>query len=92
LYVVQTTLTLRLDDAVIRRAKTGARGRGTSLSAAVAAFFAQLPVDTEEPDESVPRPGPRTRRLVGVAGPAPRDGSGAEVRRWQRDHLERKHA
>jgi Family of unknown function (DUF6364) len=85
---MQTKLTLRLDDAVIRRAKAWARARGVSLSEAVAAFFAQLPEDS---DGAAPRVGPWTRRLIGAGGPAPADGSDEEVRRRHRDHLERKY-
>ena len=85
---MQTKLTLRLDEAIIRRAKAWARRRGISLSEALAAIFAQLP---DEPDESVPRLGLWTRRLIGAAGPAD-DRSDEGVRREHRDHLERKYA
>jgi hypothetical protein len=89
LYVMQTKLTLRLDDAVIRRAKAWARARGVSLSAAVAAYFAQLPDESAGPASDV---GPWTRRLIGAAGPAHGDVGDADVRRRHRDHLERKYA
>ena len=91
---MQTKLTLRLDDAAIRRAKAWARRRGISLSAAVAAFFAQLPVVADEPDEPEFRIGPWTRRLIGAGGFAPGDASDAgddEIRRLHREHLERKY-
>jgi Family of unknown function (DUF6364) len=86
---MQTKLTLRLDDAVIRRAKAWARVRGVSLSEAVAAFFAQLP---EESETGAPRVGPWARRLIGAAGPAPGDVGAGGVRRQHRDYLERKYA
>lgn len=80
---MQTKLTLRLDDVVIRRAKAWAHARGISLSAAVAAIFAQLP------DEAAPSAGPWTRRLIGAAGANLSD---AEVREQYRDYVERKYA
>lgn len=86
---MQTKLTLRLDDAVIRRAKAWARSRGVSLSEAVAAYFAQLPAEAEA---AAPRVGPWARRLIGAAGPDSGDVGDAEVRRRHRDHLERKYA
>jgi hypothetical protein len=84
---MRTKLTLRLDDSVIRRAKAWARGRGVSLSEAVAAYFAQL-----QDEATAPRVGPWTGRLLGAAGSAPGDVDDAAVRRQHRDHLEQKHA
>ena len=63
---MQTKLTLRLDDELIRRAKAWARARGLSLSEAVGAVFAQLPEDT---GEAPLRVGPWMRQLIGAAGP-----------------------
>ncbi len=80
---MQTKLTLRLDDAVIRRAKAWAHSRGISLSQAVATMFAQLP------DEAAPPVGPWTRGLIGAAGV---DLSATEVREQYRDYVERKYA
>jgi hypothetical protein len=85
---MQTKLTLRLDDAVIRRAKAWARARGVSLSEAVAAYFERLPDESAEPG---PQVSPWTRRLIGAAGPALGDVSDAEVRRGHRDYLEHKY-
>jgi hypothetical protein len=85
---MQTRLTLRLDDAVIRRAKAWARTRGISLSEAVAAYLAQLPDETAA--VAAPQVGPWTRRLIGAAGPS---ASGdQDVRREHREYLERKYA
>ena len=67
---MQTKLTLRLDERLIRRAKVWARARGVSLSDAVAAIFAQLAQLPDEPDQARVEVGPRTRRLIGAAGPA----------------------
>ena len=86
---MQTRLTLRLDDAAIRRAKAWARARGISLSAAVAAVFAQLP---DESDAAPPRVGPWVGRLIGAAGPSPGELGDEEGRRQHRDYLERKFA
>ena len=86
---MQTKLTLRLDDELIRRAKAWARARGLSLSEAVGAVFAQLPEDT---GEAPLRVGPWMRQLIGAAGPAAGAGSDEEIRREHRAHLERKYA
>jgi hypothetical protein len=87
---MQTKLTLRLDDAVIRRAKVWAHARGVSLSEVVSGFFAQLP--DEAADDVAPKVGAWTRRLIGAAGPGPAAQSDAEVRQRYRDYLERKYA
>ena len=83
---MQTKLTLRLDDALIARAKTWARERGISLSEAVATFFAQLPRGTaSRPLTSW------TRSLSGAAdngAPPPADEA---IREDHRAHLERRH-
>lgn len=78
---MQTKLTLRLEAALIRRAKARARTRGTSLSTMVADWFAAL---DEVPSESADLP-PKTRALLGAL-------RGRKVGRqdWG-DHLERKY-
>jgi hypothetical protein len=86
---MQTRLTLRLDDAVIRRAKAWARTRSISLSEAVAAYFAQLPDETAA---VAPQVGPWTRRLIGAAAPGPSASGDQDVRREHREYLERKYA
>ena len=83
---MQTKLTLRLDEELIATAKTWAKGRGISLSQAVASFFAQLPPKKPSPDLD-----PWTRRMLGAArrrGPAPTD---EEVRRGYINYLEKKY-
>ncbi|RMF78930.1 MAG: antitoxin [Nitrospirae bacterium] len=54
---MQTKLTLRLDEELIRRAKVYAQRRGTSLSRIVAQYFALL-------DEPAPSEGVGETRLV----------------------------
>lgn len=80
---MQTKLTLRLDEALIREAKALARQRGTSLSQLVAAYFRALTRSPEEPpEEALP---PLTRALVGAL-------RGAEVGEEEyRAHLEQKY-
>ena len=72
---MQTKLTLRLDDALIERAKAWARANNTSLSEAVAQFFSQLPQPNQEPD--LTKLSPWARRIAGIARvpgkPAPTD-------------------
>ena len=63
---MQAKLTLRLDDALIRRAKNWAASRGVSVSEAVASFFAQLPAAEESPAEL----SPWIQQLTGVAASA----------------------
>ena len=62
---MQTKLTLRLDEDLIREAKALARQRGTSLSRLVADYFRALSRSCpERPDEeALP---PLTRSLVGA--------------------------
>ena len=59
---MQTKLTLRIEDQLIRRAKAWAELQGVSLSGTVAAFFARLPENTESLELS-----PWTRHLAGAA-------------------------
>lgn len=84
---MQTKLTLRLDDALIERAKTLARQIGLSLSGAVASSFSQLSGGGRKPG----RLSPWTRSLSGVArsdGPPPSDRA---IRDERLAHLDRKH-
>ena len=63
---MQTKLTLRMDEALIERAKAWAHAQGVSLSAAVAQFFRGLP----DPETQGPRKAelhPWVRSLTGVA-------------------------
>ena len=83
---MQTKLTLRIEDQLIRRAKAWAELQGVSLSGTVAAFFARLPENTESLELS-----PWTRHLAGAAagdGVTPSDG---ELRDDHLRHLEEKH-
>ncbi len=79
---MQTKLTLRMDDAVIARAKLWARRRGLSLSQVVASVLQQLP-EAKQPAASL---SPWTRKLIGIASSAkPRTDSA--VRQAYLDHL-----
>lgn len=83
---MQTKLTLRLDDALIERAKSWARKRGISLSQAVATLFEQLPA----PRESTLTPW--TQQLVGVVENGKRKRpTDDEIRHDRLEHLEKKH-
>ncbi len=70
---MKTKLTLRLDNALIARAKTWCDQRGLTLSQAVAALFSRLPAE----DVGAPGLTPWTRQWIGLAG---KGGSDAEVR------------
>jgi CRISPR/Cas system-associated protein Csm6 len=86
---MQTKLTLRLEDALIEKAKAWAKERHISLSQAVAEFFAQLPEKGKK--KNLAHLTPWTRRLIGVAagkGTAPTD---EKIRRDYLDYLEAKH-
>ena len=81
---MNTKLTLRLDEDLIRGAKRRAAARGTSVSRLVD-YFAVL-VAGEPPGESEVTPG--VRRLLGVL----RDARPADVdEAAYLEHLERKH-
>ncbi len=62
---MQTKLTLRLDESLIRRAKAYAQRSGKSVSGIVADFFAQLDDRPEQGPETLP---PAVRSLVGALG------------------------
>ena len=65
---MQTKLTLRLDDRLIRRSKAYARRSGKSVSGIVADFFARLGERPERVTDAVP---PAVQSLVGALGPEP---------------------
>lgn len=59
--IMQTKLTLRLDDSLVKKAKKWAKIHQISLSEAIATFFEQLP-DPDQPMEL----SPWTQSLVGI--------------------------
>ena len=78
---MQTKLTLRLDDRLIRRAKQHARRAGKSLSVLVAEYFEALGArQRTRPDET-----PVVRELYGAL-----TGCGLDERDY-REHLDRRH-
>lgn len=79
---MQTKLTLRLDEQLIRRAKAYARRRGKSLSQIVTDFFVGL---DERGDEKTVARSPAVRSLTGAL-------AGHKVSEEQYgDYRERKH-
>lgn len=60
---MQTKLTLRLEEELIKRAKSYARGRGKSVSQIVADYFLVLGSDEKLTDEKA---APTTRSLRGI--------------------------
>jgi len=62
---MQTKLTIRLDESLIRRAKAYARRSGKSVSGIVADFFSRLDDPAERETEAPP---PAVRSLVGALG------------------------
>jgi hypothetical protein len=62
---MQTKLTLRLEQRLIRRAKAYARRTGKSVSALVAEFFTRLEQDPEA-GASGSAPSPAVQSLVGA--------------------------
>ena len=79
---MQTKLTLRLDDDLVRKAKAYARRSGKSVSSLVADFFALLgPRNGREGEELTPA----VRSLLGALG------EGRVTERDYRRHLEEKH-
>ena len=64
---MQTKLTLRLDDRLIRRAKAYAQKSGKSLSELVADLFARLQAPAPEAAAGLPEPkSPAVRALLGA--------------------------
>jgi hypothetical protein len=86
---MQTKLTLRLEDALVEKAKAWAKERRISLSRAVAEFFAQLP--ERKTRKKPPSLSPWTRRLVGVAAGKGKASTDEEVRRDYLDYLQAKY-
>lgn len=82
---MQTKLTLRLDDALIRKAKRYSRKSGKSVSRIVADYFAQMDAEAKTTEREI---SPRVRSLVGalvVKGKRPLD------ERDYRRYLEKKY-
>jgi ATP-dependent Clp protease ATP-binding subunit ClpA len=63
---MQTKLTLRLEQRLIRRAKAYARRTGKSVSELVADFFRRLEAPAEEPAARVAAQSPAVQSLVGA--------------------------
>jgi hypothetical protein len=82
---MQTKLTLRLEQRLIRRAKAYARRAGKSVSELVADFFGRLDAPTERSPSEVVAQSPVVQSLVGVLAGARLD----EVD--YRAHLAEKH-
>ena len=78
---MQTKLTLRLDEALIRRAKAYGRKSGKSVSRIVADFFATLGEPVAPRDLEIT---PKVRSLIGALG----DAEAAESE--YREYLEQK--
>jgi hypothetical protein len=90
LYVTEaamnTKLTLRLDEDLIRRAKRYSDASGKSLSKLVADYFALIEMTGDVEDGVLP---PKVRSLYGAL--APLAGASAVSERDYRRHLEEKH-
>jgi hypothetical protein len=90
LYVTEaamnTKLTLRLDEDLIRRAKRYSDASGKSLSKLVADYFALIEMTGDVEDGVLP---PKVRSLYGALAPSP--GASAVNERDFRRHLEEKH-
>jgi hypothetical protein len=83
---MQTKLTLRLDDRLIRRAKAYAQKSGKSLSELVADLFARLQAPAPDSATGLPEPkSPAVRTLVGALAGKDLD------REDYREHLIAKH-
>jgi len=78
---MNTKLTLRLDDELIRRAKAYAERSGKSVSGLVADYFAVLTSDAPAPDIEIT---PRVRALRGVL-----KGCGVDEEDYHRHLLEK---
>jgi len=79
---MQTKLTLRMNDALIKRAKAYARRSGKSLSELVADYFRLLADGSDQDPAPLP---PHVRRLKGVLR-----GGKVDIEDYHR-HLEKKH-
>lgn len=79
---MQTKLTLRMDEALVRRAKRYSERSGRSVSRLVSDYFALMDA---APPEDAGALTPRVRALVGALA------SGAVAEEDYRRHLERKH-
>jgi hypothetical protein len=87
---MQSKLTLRIDDALIHKAKHWSKKRHISLSQTVATFFQQLP-DNLEGDSQYSH-GAWAKSLVGIIPCDPNQApSDKELREEQLAHLEEKH-
>ena len=82
---MQTKLTLRLEQRLIRRAKAYARRAGKSVSELVADFFGRLEAPAEAPPTEVQALSPAVRSLVGALA-----GAGLDEADY-RAHLVEKH-
>ena len=78
---MQTKMTLRLDDALIRRAKEEAKQRGKSVSQLVAEYFESL----GQPNANAEALPPITASLVGIL----KDNS-VDIEDYKK-HIEEKH-
>jgi hypothetical protein len=86
---MHTKLTLRLEEALVEKAKVWAKAHHVSLSQAVAEFFAQLPEKGER--RGLSSLSPWTRRLTGVAAGKKRASTDEEIHRDYLDYLAEKH-
>lgn len=82
---MQTKLTLRLEQRLIRRAKAYARRTGKSVSELVADFFGRLDAPAEEKPLRIVAQSPIVQSLVGALAGSRLDESD------YRDHLVEKH-
>jgi len=85
---MQTKLTLRLDKALIRKAKTWAKKRDISLSQAVAEFFSQVAEEKEHKESEL---SVWTLRLSSVASGKGKPLTDEEIRRERIASLEAKY-
>jgi hypothetical protein len=83
---MNTKLTLRLDEDLIRKAKRYSDASGKSLSKLVADYFALI--ETARADDRAALP-PKVRALLGALAPLP--GASSVKERDYRLHLEEKH-
>lgn len=83
---MNTKLTLRLDEDLIRKAKRYSDASGKSLSRLVADYFALIETPRDAEDGALP---PKVRALFGALAPLP--GASSVMERDHRRHLEEKH-